>query len=809
MSSLADLTELVGFFSYSRRDDEHSEGALSRLRARINSELRLQLGREFRLWQDTAAIPEGALWEDQINEAIATSSFFIPIVTPSAIRSRHCRFEFEAFLKREAALERNNLIFPIIYVRVPALEREEEWRRDDVLKIIGERQYVDWDEVRLRRFDEPEVAERVRKYCKSIAKALHQPWVSPEQRRAAEERARQEAEEEARQSAERQRLAREADEKRRSEEAERLAREAEQRQEAEEEKRRRKAADAAQYLATTLYRRFGPKRIFVCIPGTDGGEYWLRTPLQIAASEAMVVLIGKGWSDLKDEQGNRRIDNPNDPVRFEIAQRLARGLPLLPVLLGDAAMPETAQLPDQLMMLTQTQAMRLRGERFEQDADAIARRLKAMLAPRRAGGAPIWALSLGLGAVLLGGVVGLSLLAMPGGEAQLHAAADDARQRAIAAEDRAARAERAAETSESARRSLLRDQDGLKDQRDEALKETANLKAMVTTAQKEAAAARESADAAQKQRDEARKDADIAKKRVADLQAAENDRRRAEAEAKRRADEEAARRDPARSITPASGQSFRDLLADGSPCPMCPEMVVAPAGTFTMGSAPSEPERNNDEEQVRVTITRPFAVGKFAVTFDQWDACVADGGCNGYRPADQGWGRGNRPVINVNWNDAKAFAEWLSRKTGKTYRLPSEAEREYATRAGTTTPFWWGSSISPNQANYDGSHIYAGGPIGEYRQRTLPVDSFKANPWGLFNVHGNVWEWTEDCWNASNQGSPGNGTARTTVNCKQRVVRGGSWNNVPRLLRAAGRDGTADTNRDFVYGFRLARTLSP
>jgi formylglycine-generating enzyme required for sulfatase activity len=113
------------------------------------------------------------------------------------------------------------------------------------------------------------------------------------------------------------------------------------------------------------------------------------------------------------------------------------------------------------------------------------------------------------------------------------------------------------------------------------------------------------------------------------------------------------------------GENFRDRLATGQPCPDCPEMVVIPAGSFMMGSPVNEPERAKDEAQVRVTIAVPFAVGKYAVTFDEWDSCAADGGCNGYKPVDQGWGRGNRPVINVNWDDAKAYAAWLSRKTGK------------------------------------------------------------------------------------------------------------------------------------------------
>ena len=240
-----------------------------------------------------------------------------------------------------------------------------------------------------------------------------------------------------------------------------------------------------------------------------------------------------------------------------------------------------------------------------------------------------------------------------------------------------------------------------------------------------------------------------------------------------------------------------------------PEMVVVPAGSFVMGSPEQEEGRFDNEAQVPVTITRPFAVGKFAVTFDQWDAFVADGGAKGYRPDDKGWGRGNRPVIYVSWDDAEAYAEWLSQKTGKTYRLLSEAEREYVTRAGTTTPFWWGSSISTNQANYSGSYAYASGRKGENRDQTVPVDSFEANAWGLFNVHGNVLEWTEDCWNESNQGNPGNGSARATGDCSQRVARGGAWYGLPDSTRAARRFGYSTNSREFHLGFRLARTLNP
>jgi formylglycine-generating enzyme required for sulfatase activity len=252
--------------------------------------------------------------------------------------------------------------------------------------------------------------------------------------------------------------------------------------------------------------------------------------------------------------------------------------------------------------------------------------------------------------------------------------------------------------------------------------------------------------------------------------------------------------------------SFRDCLN-------CPEMVVVPAGKFTMGSPASEPERESGETRVRVSIAAPFAVGRFAVTFDEWDACLADGGCNGYKPYDVKWGRGKHPVIQVNWDDAKSYAAWLSRKTGQTYRLLSEAEREYVTRAGTTTPFWWGSSITPEQANFFGraEPYKGGGAKGEDRRRTMPVDSFEPNPWGLYQVHGNVFEWTEDCWNDSNNGNPGDGSARTTGECSRRVLRGGDWVKPPHYLRSAYRLNlwnSTDT-RNVGFGFRVARTLNP
>jgi formylglycine-generating enzyme required for sulfatase activity len=245
-------------------------------------------------------------------------------------------------------------------------------------------------------------------------------------------------------------------------------------------------------------------------------------------------------------------------------------------------------------------------------------------------------------------------------------------------------------------------------------------------------------------------------------------------------------------------------------CDNCPEMVVVPAGRFTMGSPDSEQRHDPDESpQHSVTFALQFAVGRFAVTFGEWDACVADGGCNGYKPSDQGWGRGRRPVTNVSWDDAKAYVEWLSRKTAKAYRLLSEAEREYVTRAGTISPFWWGSSISTMQANYDGDFTYDDGTKGEYRGKTVPVDSFQPNPMGLYQVHGNLYDWVEDCYHDSYRRAPSDGSAWTSEDCSLRVVRGGSWIDDPRSLRSAYRLKVSTVFRFRNLGFRVARTLIP
>ena len=239
-------------------------------------------------------------------------------------------------------------------------------------------------------------------------------------------------------------------------------------------------------------------------------------------------------------------------------------------------------------------------------------------------------------------------------------------------------------------------------------------------------------------------------------------------------------------------------------CDVCPEMVLVPSGEFTMGSPSSEKYRQDAEgPQRRVTIGSAFAVGKYEVTFAEWDACASSGGCGGYRPSDSGRGRGKRPVINVSWEDAQDYVDWLSRKTGKEYRLLSEAEWEYAARAGTRTRYSWGNGIGRNRAN-----CYGCGSRWD-DDKTAPVGSFGANGFGLHDMHGNVWEWVADCWNVGYAGAPSDGSAWESGNCGERVLRGGSWNFAPRSLRSASRFWNDIGFRNYNHGFRVARTLAP
>ena len=257
------------------------------------------------------------------------------------------------------------------------------------------------------------------------------------------------------------------------------------------------------------------------------------------------------------------------------------------------------------------------------------------------------------------------------------------------------------------------------------------------------------------------------------------------------------------------GQRFQD-------CPDCPEMVVVPPGSFLMGSAPSEDQRRlNEGPQRRVTIPGPFAVGVYEVTFLQWDACVRGGGCRGYRPDDEGWGRGALPVTNVSWEDAQAYVAWLSEEAGAEYRLPSEAQWQYAARAGTRTARYWGESDAEQCRYANGADEVLrehdpDPPIAfcsDGYAQTAPVGSFRPNGFGLHDVMGNVQEWTQDCWSGGYWGDPVDGGPHEPDDCPQRNLSGGSWALGPWHLRSASRFGAEADARHHGFGFRVVRVM--
>jgi formylglycine-generating enzyme required for sulfatase activity len=234
----------------------------------------------------------------------------------------------------------------------------------------------------------------------------------------------------------------------------------------------------------------------------------------------------------------------------------------------------------------------------------------------------------------------------------------------------------------------------------------------------------------------------------------------------------------------------------------CPTMIVIPAGEFTMGSPPDEPARSDNEgPQHRVKIAKAFAVSKYELRFDEWDVCVAVGGCRAV--SDNGWGHDAQPAINVSWFDSQQYVNWLSLVTGRPYRLLTEAEWEYAARAGTTTAFYWGEGLGRGNANCNGCGSKWSG------KQPAPVGSFPPNAFGLHDMTGNVWQWVQDCYAASYNGVPTDGSGWIDADCRSRVVRGGSWVGLASSARprSAYRDWRPPDSPSYGIGIRVGRTL--
>jgi len=233
-----------------------------------------------------------------------------------------------------------------------------------------------------------------------------------------------------------------------------------------------------------------------------------------------------------------------------------------------------------------------------------------------------------------------------------------------------------------------------------------------------------------------------------------------------------------------------------------PEMISIPDGSFHMGCV-SGNGCYNQEKPVHIVNIKALLISKYEVTFEQWDACVAFGGCD-QLPEDEDWGRGNQPVINVSWNDVQQYTKWLSKQTGKQYRLLTEAEWEYAARAGSQTEYYWGNESSKNKANCSSD-------CDDDFDKTAPVGSFEANRFGLHDMAGNVYEWVEDCWNHNYKKAPADGSAWLSGHCSQRVLRGGSWyggrrGRIRGDIRSAYRSNNVRDYRFFSIGFRVAIT---
>ena len=562
-------------------------------------------------------------------------------------------------------------------------------------------------------------------------------------------------------------------------------------------------------LADELRKHFPPEQVFQDIASIDPGADF-RTVLDEAlkAAAAMLVVIGPRWLSATDKYGRKRLESPADLVHQEVAESLRRsGVRVFPLLVNGAEMPAEEDLPEPLKALARRHAFDLTVKHWANDVSQLVQTLKR--------------------------VPGLAEMPPAVGEAVRQRADEVAKRRE--GEGGAAKEDVRRLLAEQQARERLDDEASRRHEvADEELRRKATGAARDGVATQRLHAARESGATEQPRTEGAKRSESAGGIGAATVKtstgAAGGETRRfswkplaavgaivgalvllvffgrsehpepTPAPSAPFAPVAGAPTGVPKAETPAAakgtspGDTFRD-------CDQCPEMVTVPAGSFRMGSAASEAGRSQDEgPQHEVRIAKPFAVGRFEVTFDEWDACVAAGGCN-YLPGDSVLDRGKRPVINVSWDDAQAYVAWLSKKTGQSYRLLSEAEWEYAARAGTTTRYPWGNEPGSNRANFTLSRSQWDS------KQTAPVGSFEPNAFGLHDMIGNVWEWVQDCWNESYGGAPADGSAWGAGDCGRRVLRGGSWDDFPEAARSANRSRVEPGNRYYRFGFRVARTL--
>lgn len=617
--------------------------------------------------------------------------------------------------------------------------------------------------------------------------------------------------------------------------------------------RREDSRADARSIYQRLERSFGAPQLFMDVDSIEKGRDFTKVlDAHLADSDVMLTIIGRHWLGACDENGQRRLDDPGDFVRLEVANALKRDIAVIPVLVDGARMPKAAQLPDDMKLLANRQASMVTHENFARDIEGLERDLKVLLGhkPRwRSMAAAVGAVVFAIGAAsyhfnIPPWPVQISELLAPIDAPARTAGADQGQHEIVAAAQADAR-RRQQETAEAQRKAA--------EEADRVRRAAAESDRQRQEAA--AAAARKKADEAERQRlaeAEVRRAAEVQAKKLRDETAS----KQRDAEAKSKAEEEHQRTvtanaeeqrkalqaaatpkepTPSPSQQPASpdhetgavkadlpreiatlempaaplgtprpdrplsvseekllrsGESFRE-------CAGCPEMVVVPAGEFSMGS-----DENSESPRHQVKIEAPIAIGKYEVTFAEWDQCVEENGCKD-KPDDAGWGRGTRPVIHVSWVQmTEQYLPWLSSKAGRAYRLLTEAEWEYAARAGSTTKYWWGDDIGRKHANCKGCG-------GEWDgRRTAPVGSFPPNAFGLHDMSGNVWERVMDCANNTYRGAPSDGSPWLSGRCSDRVIRGGSWFIGPHYVRSTNRDSDPAAYHNSNVGFRVARTLA-
>lgn len=551
--------------------------------------------------------------------------------------------------------------------------------------------------------------------------------------------------------------------------------------------RRKAALLHARAVFERLCREFGPAQVFIDLEGIDVGvDFAELIERQLQGCRVLLALIEPEWANAVDSKGRRRLELPNDFVRVEIATALRRRIRVMPILIDGAEMPEEAALPEDLRHLTRLNAQMLDFNRFDTEIGRLVAAIQRVLEtpvtqpgerpPAAEAGAPAKILSQVPPAVSPSVISDATAKATSQKPSEVRPATPPIG----SAPTPAPKAPASPPAGPVAAQGGLAEpeQTGALGGRRRLLAAAAGMIAIVAVAVLTTQGDRQATETAPVSQ------APVPAAAPSDLPAV----------APATLESTASGSPGAQTAGIAAWRVFRD-------CPECPEMVVIPAGSFLMGSPDTEPERRSDEgPQRRVNIGR-FAIGRTEVTQGQWYALM------GGKPTRPFMCGDDCPMVNVSWSDAQAYVRKLSEKTGQTYTLPSEAQWEYAARAGTTTPFHTGPTITTDQANFNGNYTYNGSAKGVRREEAVKVGSFAPNRFGLYDVHGNVWEWVQDCYDeqAYRGKAPSDGRAHEVAACASRVLRGGAWFDVPWYARAANRYDYGPNGRPHYFGFRVCR----